>query len=151
MVVPDGSLYGPTAIMFTPWTVGGPLPIVENRVVSAEAVGAAPIVSGATPASTPINDATIVSSRNRRHARCVVAARSMPIMAGPFCTPDGQRAVGVAVATVLQGPGPTLLRAATRNRYEVPLLSLAMVRDGVVETPSRTVVHGLPPIERWIT
>ena len=72
-------------------------------------------------------------------------------MAGPFCTPSCQRAVGVALATELHGPRPTLLRAATRNRYEVPLLSLAMVRDGVVETPSRTVVHGLPLIERWIT
>jgi hypothetical protein len=61
-----------------------------------------------------------------------------------------QRARGVARTTVLQGPCPTALRAATRNRYWVPLVSRATRYDRAVETPSTTVVHLTPSVERWM-
>jgi pimeloyl-ACP methyl ester carboxylesterase len=64
---------------------------------------------------------------------------------------QGQRARGVARTVTLHRLWPTALRAATRNRYGVPLVSLRTRWARAVDTPSLIVVHVVPLIDRWIT
>jgi hypothetical protein len=58
---------------------------------------------------------------------------------------------GRAVTDALKAPVPAALRAATLNRYVTPLVSPVMVAVRDVDTPSETVVHVVPFVERWIT
>src|SRR5262245_24753796 len=84
VIVPEPSDSGPTEIVLTPWTVGGPAGIVENRVVkAADAGGAGPSASGRALSNAPSSAAAIASSRRRRRARITVAAGAMRIMGCP--------------------------------------------------------------------
>ena len=49
---------------------------------------------------------------------------------------------GVARLIADQDPSPAGLRAATRKKYRVPLVSPVTVNWRAVDTPSLTVVHG---------
>ena len=57
-------------------------------------------------------------------------------------------ACGTAVTTLLYGPQPIALRAATRNRYDVPFVKADTIEMRFVDTPSLSDVQSTPFVER---
>jgi hypothetical protein len=62
-----------------------------------------------------------------------------------------QRLRRMTRTVALQGPRPTAFLAATRKRWRVPSVRPPRMRVVLVDTPSLTVLHVVPPTRRWMT